>query len=102
MLLELVLTALNGLTRPCNSFIQNFCARKESIKFDIVWEDCIQQEATVVNRESLLREHDQSKSIHIKGRKQSNFKKGSHKPSKEKFQKKRENNQKKYYSKYQC
>ena len=28
--------------------------------------------------------------------------KGSHKPSKNKFQNKRVNNQKKYYSKYQC
>ena len=38
---ELVMTALNGLTRPWGSFIQTLCARKESMKFDIVWEDCI-------------------------------------------------------------
>ena len=72
------------------------------MKFDIVWEDCIQEEARVANKESLLREDDQTLDIHTKGRKQSNFKKGSHKPSKNRFQKKRENNQKKYYSKYQC
>ena len=96
------MTSLNGLTRPWDSFIQTLCARKESMKFDIVWEDCIQEEARVANREALLIEDDQSLVIHTKGRKQSKFKKGSHKPSKKKFQKKRVNNQKKDYSKYQC
>ena len=72
------------------------------MKFDIVWEDFIQEEARVANREALLREDDQALAIHTKGRKKSNFKKGSHKPSKKKFQNKRINNQKKYYSKYQC
>ena len=38
---ELVMASLNGLTRPWDSFIQALCARKESMKFDIVWEDCI-------------------------------------------------------------
>ena len=57
---ELVMTALNGLTRPRDSFIHTLCARKESIKFDIVWEDCIQEEARVTNRESLLIEDDQA------------------------------------------
>ena len=41
---ELFMTSLNGLTRPWDSFIQTLCARKESMKFDIVWEDCIQEE----------------------------------------------------------
>ena len=50
---ELVMTALNGLTRPWDSFIQTLCARKESMKFDIVWEDCIQEEARVANREAI-------------------------------------------------
>ena len=54
--------------------------------------DCIQEEDRIANRESLLREDDQALAIHTKGRKQSNFKKGSHKPSKKKFQKKRVNN----------
>ena len=38
---ELLMTALNGLTRPWDSFIQTMCAGKESMKFEIVWEDCI-------------------------------------------------------------
>ena len=57
---ELVMTALNGLTRPWDSFVQTMCARKESMKFGIVWEDCIQEEARVANRESLLKEDDQA------------------------------------------
>ena len=95
------MTALNDLTIPWDSFIHTLYARKKSMKFDIVWEDCIQEEARVANREALLREDDQALAIHTKRRKQSNFKKGSHKPPK-KFQRKRENNQKKYYSKYKC
>ena len=56
----LVMTALNGLTRHLDSFIQTVCARKESMKFDVVWEDCIQEEARVGNREALLKEYDQT------------------------------------------
>ena len=51
---ELVMTSLNGLARPWDSFIQTLCARKESMKFDIVWKYCIQEGARVSNRESLL------------------------------------------------
>ena len=91
------MTALNGLTRTWESFIQTVCARKGSMKFDIVWPDCNQEETGVANREALLREDDQDLVIHTKGRKQSNFKKSNHNPSKEKFQKKNED-----YSKYQC
>ena len=36
---ELFMTALNGITRSWDSFIQTMCSRKESIKFYIVWED---------------------------------------------------------------
>ena len=55
---ELVMTALHGLTRPCDSFIQTLCARKESMKFDIVCKDCIQEEVRVANREALIRGDD--------------------------------------------
>ena len=72
------------------------------MKFDIIWEDFIQEEARVANKEVLLKEYDQALAIHTKRRKQSNIKKDSHKPP-NKFQNKRENIQiQKYYSKYQC
>ena len=78
------MNSLNGLTRHWDSFIQTLCARKVSMKFDIVWEDCIQEEARVANIETLLREDDQVLATHTKERKQSNFNKGNHKPSKKK------------------
>ena len=49
---------LNGLTRPWESFIQTLCSRKENMKFDLVWEDCIQEEARVAKREALRTEDD--------------------------------------------
>jgi hypothetical protein len=38
---ELIMTALNGLTRPWDAFIQTICARKEELHFDSLWEECI-------------------------------------------------------------
>jgi hypothetical protein len=46
---ELVMTALNGLTRPWDAFIQTICARTEKLKFDSLWEECIQEETRVAN-----------------------------------------------------
>ena len=74
------------------------------MNFDIVWEDFIQEEARVGNIESLLKEYDKSLATHTRRRIQSNFMKDSHKEHipPNKFQRKRENSQKKHYSKYQC
>ena len=98
------MTDLNGLTRPWESFIHIVCARKEIMKFDIVWEDCVQEEYRVATREALLREDDKSIATHTRRRIQSKFNKDSHKEYRppNKFQRKRENSQKKDYSKYQC
>ena len=46
---ELVMTALNGITRPWDSYIRKICARKESLQFEVLWEECVQEEARVVN-----------------------------------------------------
>jgi hypothetical protein len=46
---ELLLIALNGLTRPLDSFIQTICARKEKLQFDRLWEECVQEEVRVAN-----------------------------------------------------
>ena len=102
---EMVMTALNGLTRPWESFIQMMCARKESMKFDIVWEDCIQEETRVANREALLKADDQALATHTKRRRgQSNFKrrnfKESHPPRR--IQRVRENPSFKDYSDFEC
>ena len=79
---ELVMIALNGLTRPWESFIQMMCAKKESMMFEVVWEDCIQEENRVENREALLKEDDQTLATHTKIRRsQSNFKRRNFKES---------------------
>ena len=54
------------------------CAKKESMKFDVVWEDCVQEETRVANREALLKEDDQALATHTKRRRsQPKFKKGN-------------------------
>jgi hypothetical protein len=78
---ELIMTALNGLTRPWDAFIQTICARTEKLKFDSLWEECIQEETRVANREALLaRDDDQALATHTKrGRKKPYFQKETHK-----------------------
>ena len=64
---ELIKTALNGLTRPWDAFIQTICARKEKLQFDSLWEECVQEEARVANQEVvLLRDEYQSLVSHAK------------------------------------
>ena len=75
------------------------------MNFDIVWEDCIQEEARVENREDLLKEVDQALATHTKrGIIQSKSKKESHKESlpPKRFQRTRGNNQRKDYSNFKC
>jgi hypothetical protein len=38
---EFVMTALNGLTRPWDAFIQLVCGRKEKLHFESLWKECI-------------------------------------------------------------
>ena len=81
------------------------CSKKESMKFDIVWEDCILEEARVANREALLKEDDQALATHTKRRRsRPNFKKGNHKESQppRRFQRTRESLPKRDYSSVQC
>jgi hypothetical protein len=62
------MTALNGLTRPWDAFIQTICARNEKLHFDKLWEECIQEEARVANQEEILsRNEDQALASHTKG-----------------------------------
>ena len=77
---ELVMTALNGLTRPWDSFIQTICARKESLNFDIIWEECVQEESRVSNREAQHRDDDHALATHTRRRKgKHHFMKETHK-----------------------
>ena len=65
---ELVMTALNGLTRPWDSYIQTISARKESLQFEILRKECVQEEARVANREALLRGDDHALAAHARRR----------------------------------
>jgi hypothetical protein len=71
---------LNGLTRPWDAFIQTICARKEKLQFDSLWEECVQEETRVTNREAiLLIDEDQALDYHAKGgNKKSHFQKETH------------------------
>jgi hypothetical protein len=65
---ELIMTTLNGLIRPWDVFIQTICARKEKLHFGSLWEECVQEEARVANREAVLsRDEDEALAAHTKG-----------------------------------
>jgi hypothetical protein len=82
---ELIMIAINGLTRPWDAFIQTICARKEKLQFDSLWEECVQEEARVANQEVvLLRDEDQALAAHTKGGKRRyHFNKETHPHGKE-------------------
>jgi hypothetical protein len=75
------MTTLNGLTRPWDAFIQTICSKTKKLLFDVLWEECIQEETGVDNGEALLaRDDDQALDTHTKGgRKKPNFQKETHK-----------------------
>ena len=73
--------------------------------FEVVWEDCIQEETRVANREALLKEDDQALAIHTKKRRsQPNFRRRNFKESQppRRIQRRRENPPEKDYSGFQC
>jgi hypothetical protein len=77
---ELIMTTLNGLPRPWDAFIQTICARKEELHFESMWEECIEEEERVANREAVLsRDEYQALATHTKGgRRRSHFQKETH------------------------
>jgi hypothetical protein len=102
---ELIMTTLNGLTRPWDAFIQMICARKEKLKFDSLWEECIQEESRVVNREVLLaRDDDQALATHTKGgRKKPYLKRETHRePQPSNKSNNKESHPRRFQKKGQC
>ena len=104
--IELVITTLNGLTRPWDSLIQTIYAKKEILQFDVLWEACVQEEARVANREALLRDDDHALATNARRRNgKHHFKKETHNESHppKKFQKNNKGDYKqKDLSSYQC
>ena len=73
--------------------------------FEVLWEECIQEETRVENREALLKEDYQALATHTKRRRsQSNFKRRNFKESQppRRIQRRRENHPEKDYSGFQC
>ena len=66
---EVVMTTLNGLPRESDSFIKGICARRKLTKFSKLWEECVQEEGRIENREEKLNEdEDQALVSHTKNR----------------------------------
>jgi hypothetical protein len=73
---DIMMTSLNGLTRPWDAFIQTVCAIKEKIQSDNLWEECAQEEARV-----LREDEDQALVSHSKkgrGKRETHFHKETH------------------------
>ena len=98
---ELAMTAMNSLTRALDAFIQTVCRRKEKSKFEEVWEECIQEEARVANRDELLKENDHALAAHARrGKGRPPFRRAGSKESLRKAYK--GNHKNKDYSNYKC
>ena len=64
---EVAMTTLNGLPREWDSFIIGTCARRKLTKFNKLWEECVQEEVRIVNREERLNDNEyQPLSTHTK------------------------------------
>ena len=50
---ELVTIALNGFPSSWGPFVQGICARVELSKFEQLWNDCVQEEARNLSKQSL-------------------------------------------------
>ena len=49
---------MNGLPREWDSFIRGICARRRLTKFSKLWEECVQEEGSIANREENLNDND--------------------------------------------
>ena len=56
---EIVMTSWNGIPRTWDSFIQGICATKKLVKFNILWEECSQEEARITAQVEKMGSEDQ-------------------------------------------
>ena len=59
---EVVMTTLNDIPREWDSFIKGICARRNLTKFIKLWEECVQEEGRLENREEKLNEDEDQES----------------------------------------
>ena len=55
---EVVMTTRNGVPREWDSFIIGICVRRKLTKFSKPWEECVQKEGRLANREENLNEDE--------------------------------------------
>ena len=95
------MTTLNDLPREWDSFIRGICARRKLTKFSKLWEECVQEEGRIENREEKLNEdEDQALVSHANNRRNKRKDRGSLARRSQEF--KRGKNFKKDYSSYEC
>ena len=93
---EVVMTTLNDLPRDWVSFIQGIWARRKLDKFWKIWEECVQEEERILDREVKLNENEyQALKSHAKGK---HKRKSNDHPHKTQGFKR----PKKYFSNFEC
>ena len=61
------MTTLNGLPKEWDSFIRGIHAIRKLIKLNKLWEECVQEEGRITDKEEKLNNNeDQSLTIHAK------------------------------------
>jgi hypothetical protein len=55
---EITMTTLNGLPNYWESFIQGICSRRKLTKFNMLWEDCTQEEAMLDERKKNIENNE--------------------------------------------
>ena len=64
---EVVMTTLNSPPGEWDSFIRGICARRNLTKFIKLWEECVQEEGRILNREDKINNNqDQALDTHTK------------------------------------
>ena len=48
---KIVMTTLNNILREWDSFITQICSRRNLTKLKKIWEECVQEEGRIENRE---------------------------------------------------
>ena len=95
------MTTLNGLQRECDSFVRGICARRKLTKFNKLWEECLQEEGRISNKEERLNDNEyQALVTHSKNERNKRKSQGS--PSRRPPDFKRGKRPRNDYSSFEC
>ena len=97
----MVMTTLNGLPRVWDSFIRGICARRRLTKFNKLWEECVQEEERIANREEKLN-HNEDQALATPTKDGRNKRKNQGSPPRRPLDFKRTKRPRKDYSSFEC